>query len=55
MDRDVNASMNIRARGLKLKPDGGVSEAMVVERSETKSVVEPIHSVDTLQPLSTTT
>jgi putative transposase len=31
-DRDVNAALNIRTRGLRLEPDGKAVEAMVTER-----------------------
>lgn len=44
MDRDENAAYNIVQRGLRFKPDGFASEAMVKERQmpNPKSRCEPV-------------
>lgn len=48
MDRDENAAYNIVKRGLRFKPDGLASEAMVKERAQA-----PILTVDASKPTKT--
>jgi transposase len=39
VDRDVNAARNILARGLRFKPVGSASEAMVQEPTRRQEVI----------------